>query len=114
MSIFISVGYATGKLKKKQKTIMGRQFDNDRWRNFWKNLRTEVTYISANRPASNPCERVMSTLGDMLRLYSRGNHRRWTLASLNQKYRRTNKNLKIYEVVLFAYINHGISFHAIT
>lgn len=57
----------------------GRQFDNDRWRDFWKKEGAEVSYISAYRAASNPCERVMSTLGDMLRLYSREKHRRWPL-----------------------------------
>ncbi|KAK7595540.1 hypothetical protein V9T40_013365 [Parthenolecanium corni] len=60
-------------------TDNGRQFDTDVWRNFWKSKDVEVTYISAYRPSSNPVERVMSTLGDMLRLYSRDSHRRWPM-----------------------------------
>lgn len=45
---------------------MEDHFVTDIWRNFWTEKRTEVTYISAYRPASNPAERVMSTLDDML------------------------------------------------
>ncbi|KAK7604945.1 hypothetical protein V9T40_006131 [Parthenolecanium corni] len=55
----------------------GRQFDNDRWRQYWQAKGTDTKFIAVYRPASNPCERVMATLGDMLRLYSRDKHRRW-------------------------------------
>ncbi|KAK7604663.1 hypothetical protein V9T40_005849 [Parthenolecanium corni] len=55
----------------------GRQFDNDRWRQYWQAKNTGTKFIAIYRPASNPCERVMATLGNMLRLYSRDKHRRW-------------------------------------
>ncbi|KAK7584231.1 hypothetical protein V9T40_005194 [Parthenolecanium corni] len=64
---------------KKILTDNGRQFNSDAWRNFWTQRDMEVAYISAYRPASNPVERVMATLGNMLRLYSRDSHRRWPM-----------------------------------
>ncbi|KAK7584188.1 hypothetical protein V9T40_005151 [Parthenolecanium corni] len=55
----------------------GRQFDNDRWKKYWLDKGTTPKFVATYRPASNPCERVMATLGDMLRLYTRDKHRRW-------------------------------------
>lgn len=55
----------------------GKQFDSEKYRKFWSEQNTQVTYISVNRPASNPVERVMTTLGNMLRLNSRDSHKRW-------------------------------------
>lgn len=57
----------------------GRQFTSSKWTEFWRRHKTVVSFISTYRPASNPVERVMATIGDMLRLYSRESHRRWPM-----------------------------------
>lgn len=57
----------------------GTQFTSPMWTRYWEQRGTIVKYTSVYRPASNPCERVMGTLGDFFRLHCPENHRRWPL-----------------------------------
>ncbi len=54
----------------------GRQFTSSAWADRRRRHDMQVRFTSVYHPASNPAERVMQIIGDVLQLYTRENHKR--------------------------------------
>lgn len=55
----------------------GPQFASNLWRNHWREKGIEARFTSYYTPQSNPVERVMSTIKEVLRMRCRAQQRKW-------------------------------------
>lgn len=60
-------------------TDNGRQFTSDLWKKHWGEKQIKVKHTSPYHPAANPCERVMATIAELLRLCTHQNHTKWVV-----------------------------------